>query len=137
MRTYKYLFFSVLLALAGCHSEETVPDNVISEKRMPVIIAEMHIIDGDLYNVPQMPDSLYKYSMGHFTALFKKHHTDTLQFRKSYTWYTKHPVKLDKIYDEVIKILQAKNDSIAKLPASKAPANTVKPAQPTNAVPTK
>ena len=147
MRIYKYLFFLGLLAFAACQGEEPVPANVISEDRMPAIVADIHIVDGDLYNVPQTPDSLYKYSMGHYMAVFKKYHTDSVQFKKSYTWYTRHPVKLDEIYDNVLKILQTKNDSIAKIkvppPKPAAPVNApVKipirvPVKPANAVPAK
>jgi hypothetical protein len=143
MRIYKYLFFLGLLAFAACKGDESVPANIISEDRMPAVIAEIHIIDGDLYNVPQQPDSLYKYSMGHYTAAFKKHHTDSTQFKKSFIWYTKHPVKLDEIYDKVLKILQTKNDSIGKIkvpiPKPAPPVNTpvVIPAKPANAVPAK
>jgi hypothetical protein len=141
MRIYKYLFFLGLLVFTACTSEEKVPNDVISEERMPALLADIHIVDGDLYNVSQTPDSLYKYSMGHYLAVFKKYHTDSVQFKKSYTWYTRNPVKLDKIYDEVLKILQAKTDSIAKIkpPPAKPSAPNNKPVdipvKPANAVP--
>jgi hypothetical protein len=127
MRIYKYLFFLGLLAFAGCLSEGKRPDNVLSEERMPAVLADIHIVDGDLYNVPQDKDSLFKYSAGHYQAIFKKYHTDSTQFRKSYAWYTQHPVKLDVIYDKVVAILQTKNDSISKI---KTPAAKLVPATP-------
>jgi hypothetical protein len=101
-----------------------IPADIIQPNRMAPICAEMHIVDGDLYNITQMPDSLYKYSIGHYTAILSKYHTDTVQFKKSFTWYTKNPVKLDKIYDDVLVILQAKLDSINKI---KAPTSPVTP----------
>ncbi|MES2279530.1 MAG: DUF4296 domain-containing protein [Bacteroidota bacterium] len=143
MRIYKYLFFLGLLAFCACIGEAKVPGDVISEDRMPALIADIHIVDGDLYNVAQVPDTLYKYSMGNYQAVFKKHHTDSTQFKKSFTWYTKHPVRLDAIYDDVIKILQTKVDSIAKIkvPPAKPTAPNNKPVEipvkPANAVPAK
>ena len=131
MRLYKYLFFLGLLAFGACQSEAPVPDDIISMEKMPYICAEMHIIDGNLYNISQVPDTLYKYSMGHYLVIFKKYGTDTTQFKKSFTWYTRNPVKLDHIYDDVLKVLQAKNDSLVK---SRTPAT---PAKTPNAVPAK
>ena len=124
MHLYKTLFFSVLLFLCACKSEDTVPSEIIQPEQMPPIVAEIHIVDGDLYNVSQAADSLYKYSAGHYQAIFKKYHTDSTQFKKSFTWYTRNPVKLDKIYDEVLVILQKKSDSLNKIKP------TVKAAEP-------
>ena len=130
MRIYKYLFFSIVLVMVACRNENSVPGNVISMARMPAIVAEVHIIDGDLANMSQAQDTLYKYGLGQYLMVFKKYHTDTAQFRKSYLWYTKHPLLLDSISNQVITILQKKNDSLAKI---KIPA--LKPVQPPAANP--
>lgn len=117
MRIDYRLFFSVLLVLGACNSNEPVrPDDIIPEDKMAVIMADVHIVDAEMFNVQQQPDSLYKYGMGYYVATFKKFHTDTVQFKKSFTWYTKHPVQLDAIYDDVVKIVQKKSDSINKIP---------------------
>src|SRR5689334_6358126 len=98
MRIYKSLFFLGLLVLTACKSNNT-PSDIIPQKTMPAILAEMNIVDGGLYNISQLPDSLYIYGMGHYLAIFKKYHTDTVQFKNSYTYYTKNPEKLNTIYD--------------------------------------
>ena len=115
MRIYKYLFFSVWLLLAACRNENGVPDNVISMALMPAIVADIHIIDSDMSTTVQVQDSLYKYGTGKYLMVFKKYHIDTAQFRKSYLWYTKRPWLLDSISNQVITILQKKNDSLAKI----------------------
>jgi len=142
MRIYKYLFFLGLPVFAACGGGNQVPKDIIAEDRMPGILAEVHIIDGDMAYIAQTPDSLYKYGMGHYVALFKKYHTDTTQFKKSYKWYTKNPDKLSAISDEAIKILNAKMDSITKVipkvPAQPAtPATHPNTANPANALPVK
>ncbi|QKJ29701.1 DUF4296 domain-containing protein [Mucilaginibacter mali] len=126
MRNYKYFFFLIILVLASCLSEESVPNNVIQEDRMTGLMVELHLVDGDLFNIQQTPDTIYKYSMGRYQAAFKKYRTDSVQFKKSFNWYVKHPIKLDEVCDNVIKILQAKTDSVAKIKPSKpsAPNNT-------------
>jgi hypothetical protein len=139
MRNYKYLFFLGLLILQACAGTESVPDNVISQDRMPAILADIHLVDGNMYNIPQQQDSMYKYGMGNYIAVLKKHHTDTAQFRRSFIWYTKNPDRLNDIYTEVTKTLQKKIDSIADIKPPKAtiPGKTANPAIPANAVPAK
>jgi len=121
MRIYKYLFFLVTLAFAGCISEETVPANIIQIDRMASLCAEIHQVDGNLMAGNQMPDSIYLHGMGTFVAVFKKYHTDTAAFKKSYLWYTQHPKKLNDVYTSVIALLQKRVDSLTKLPAGPPP----------------
>jgi len=116
MRIDYRLFFSVLLVLGACSSAEPErPATIIAPERMAVILANVHIVDGEMFNVQQQPDSLFKYGMGYYVAMFNRFHTDTAQFKKSFVWYTKHPVQLDAIYDDVMKIVQKKNDSLTNL----------------------
>ena len=125
--------------------------HVRPETMVPVLV-DLHIVDGGLYNISQAPDSMYKYGMGNYIQVFKKHHTDSLTFRKSFKYYTTNPKLMTEIYDNVVKILQAKSDSVDKVivkpkaalpapPTHAIPANVkpkaALPAPPTHAVPTK
>ena len=151
MRIYKTLFFSVLLVLTAC-SNNSVPSVVLPPETMVPVLVDLHIVDGGLYNISQAPDSMYKYGMGNYIQVFKKHHTDSLTFRKSFKYYTTNPKLMTEIYDNVVKILQAKSDSVDKVivkpkaalpapPTHAIPANVkpkaALPAPPTHAVPTK
>jgi len=91
-------------------------------------LVDVHIADGSLSTI-DMPtgDSLYKYGYNRFPIIFKKHHTDSVQFKNSLKYYTLQPDKLETMYTDVIKILQTKLDSVNKLQAPK----------PTNALPKK
>lgn len=119
MRNYIRLFFLGLLILSACTDEVTIPANVIAPAKMTGILVDLHIADGNLYDITQLPDTLYKHGMGQYLRVFKLHHTDTLAFKKSFKWYTRHPEQLDKVYDDVIAILKAKNDSITKVKPKK------------------
>jgi hypothetical protein len=114
MRIYFGLFFSVLVFLTGC-SGSGVPDGVIKEQTMTGLLTELHILDGGIYNIPQSPDSLYKYGTQRYLKLFKKFHTDSAQFRKSYKFYTANPELLTPIYDQVMLNLKTKLDSLSKV----------------------
>jgi hypothetical protein len=114
MRKYITLFFSVLLFLTACSWSGT-PNDVLSEDQMIPLLVDMHITDASLMNIPQAPDTLYKYGYGRYAIVFDKYHTDSAQFRKSYKYYTTKPVVFADMYDKILKILQAKSDSLNKL----------------------
>ncbi|GAB3935255.1 DUF4296 domain-containing protein [Mucilaginibacter myungsuensis] len=136
MRIQYKLFFLAMLVLASCTEGEKVPADLIDEERMTVLLANVHVIDGDLVTTPQQGDSLFRYGMGYYVEMFRKHNTDTAKFRKSFEWYIKHPIQLNKMYDNVIKILEKKTDSLNKIPSSSAdPARDT--AKLNNAVPVK
>ncbi|MEO6852074.1 MAG: DUF4296 domain-containing protein [Mucilaginibacter sp.] len=113
MHKYKILFFSVLLFLTACGIG--TPKGIIDPDKMVSLLTEVHIVDGILYNGAQTPDSLYKYGMGRYLALFKKFKTDSAQFRKSYRYYTTNPEELLEIYQAVEFNLKQKSDSLNKL----------------------
>jgi Domain of unknown function (DUF4296) len=113
MHKYNSLFFSVLIFFAACKGADT-PTGIIKEEKMAALITEIHIADGSLYSVAQVPDSLYKYGTGKYLAIFKKFDTDSVQFKKSYKYYTSNPEMLASIYDQVVINLRLKTDSVNK-----------------------
>ena len=114
MRKYITLFFSVTFLLYAC-TENKTNGGIIKHDQMVSVLTEVHIIDGGIYSIGQNPDSLYKYGTGRYLALFKKHHTDSAQFTKSLKYYTTQPVELQAMYDQIIKNLTKKADSLSKL----------------------
>jgi hypothetical protein len=111
MQKYISLFFSVLLYLTACKSND-VPDGIIKEKEMISLLTDVHITDGVIYTLPQVPDSLYKYGRDKYIAVFKKHHTTDDQFQKSLKYYSLHPDKLQEMYGKIDAIIKAKIDSV-------------------------
>jgi len=130
MRKYIILFFSVFPFLFACNSSG-VPDNVIPKDQMTALLTEVHLADGNLVNLSQVPDTLYKYGTARFLAIFKKFHTDSAQFRASYKYYSTQPQEFQDIYDKVLSNLQAKNDSLNKLIKKENMAHLKKPSMPT------
>ena len=128
MRRYIILFFSVLPLLYACSN---TPDGILKPKPMAAVLTEIHMVDGAISNIPQIPDSLYKYGTARYLAVFKKFNTDSAQFRRSYKYYTLHPDVLVNIYDMVLKSLQAKTDSLNGLVAKANTAPGKKPLVPT------
>ena len=130
MRKYITLFFSVLLFLSACSNG--TPDGIIDKDRMIALLTDVHIVDSTLITIPQTPDTLYKYGKGRYLAVFAKYHTDSTQFKKSFAYYAgTKPVEFTDMYDQVLKNLQAKTDSVTKLMMKRNPGNVRKPVMPT------
>lgn len=113
MRFYKILFSLLLLFLIACH-HDAVPDNLIEEDQFVPLLVDIHLADGYLSIGSQLPDSLSYRGNGLYDAIFKKHHVDSVQFKKSYQYYSIHLEQMSRIYKAVVAQLTAKNDSITK-----------------------
>jgi len=114
MHKYNKLFFSVLIFLAAC-SGNKVPNGIIAQDEMTNLLTDIHIVDGSMYNVVQVPDSLYKYGTDKYRLVFNKYHTDSVQFKKSFKYYSDHPEKLQAIYEQITIIIKQKSDSVNKV----------------------
>jgi hypothetical protein len=125
MQKYISLFFSVLLFLTACNNEKP-PKDVLDQKAMISLLTDVHLTDGTIYTVPQVPDSMYKYAHAKFVEVFKKHHTTDAVFKNSLKYYSKRPEQIQEIYTQVEASIKAKIDSVNK-PAAPAP-GAVKPA---------
>jgi hypothetical protein len=117
MRKYITLFFSVTFFLFSCEGDKA-PSGIIVHDRMISLLTEVHLVDGGMYSVSQNPDSLYKYGTDRYLTLFKKYHTDSVQFRKSLQYYATQPSELQTIYEMVQEELKNKNDSLNKIQLS-------------------
>ena len=115
MRKHNILFFLALLFLGACIGSN-VPDGIIKKNEMVNLMVDVHIVDGSVYNIESAhPDSLYKYGINRYLNVFKSHHTDSLQFKKSLEYYSLHTDRFEEMYAEITTILQAKSDSINKI----------------------
>jgi hypothetical protein len=114
MHKYNKLFFSVLIFLAAC-SGNKIPDGIIQPDKMTNLLTDIHIVDGSMYNVTQVPDSLYKYGTDKYQMVFRKYHTDSVQFKKSFQYYASNPEKMQAIYEQITLTIKQKSDSVNKV----------------------
>jgi hypothetical protein len=121
MQKYIILFFSVTLILCACTAGK--PNGIIKQDKMVSLLTDLHIIDGSAYNAGlQAPDSLYKYRIGKYLALFKKYNVDSAQFSRSLKYYTGNPAQLVKMYTLILARLKQKTDSVNKAMIKRADA---------------
>ena len=113
MQKYKSLFFSLFLFMYAC-SGNKAPKGTIDTATMTGLLTEIHIADGSMFNIVQVPDSLYKYGTARYLKVFQNFHTDSVKFRKSMKYYADNPELLTKIYEHVNVNLAKKMDSLNK-----------------------
>lgn len=114
MHKYITLFFSVSLFLFSCKGDGA-SDGIINRSQMTSLLTEVHLIDGRVYGIFQSQDSLNKYGTSRYDALFKRYHTDSAKFNRSFKYYATKPAELQKMYDQIIANLKQKNDSLNKI----------------------
>ena len=118
MRKYIILFFTISFFLLACNKNKPAKP-IIDQPHMVSLLTELLIVDGSMYNVSNVPDSMYKYGFGKYQALFKKHHTDSAQFNRSFKYYTTNESELLLIMDKVQDNLKIKSDSINNIQLKK------------------
>ncbi|MBE7175205.1 MAG: DUF4296 domain-containing protein [Mucilaginibacter polytrichastri] len=99
----------IALFLISC-GRSKIPAHIIAKDRMTDLLVDIHLVDGSVY-MTSHPDSVNKYALGLYKAVFAKHKVDTADFRKSFIYYSEHPIEMDKMYDDVLKKLQVRQDS--------------------------
>jgi hypothetical protein len=121
MHKYITLFFLAAIFLCACGGGKTQSD-IIGKQEMTSLITDLIIVDGTMYNTSPAPDSLYKYGTGRYLALFKRYHTDSVQFDRSFKYYMTQPAALQAMCDQAAQNIKDKTDSLNKLVTKK---NTV------------
>jgi hypothetical protein len=112
MRNYINLFFLLMLFLSACGGKK-VPPEILQRDDMAEVLTDVHLVDGRIYSIPnQTPDTLYKYELNRYIRVFQQHNTDSVQFRKSLQYYSKHPDLLDEVYTQVVQNLEEKDKQL-------------------------
>src|ERR1700709_587845 len=114
MRFYIGLFFCLGCFFVGCSESSNDPKG-LTMPEMADVLADIHIVNGSLYQVANQPDSIAKHGLGLYLEVFKLHHTDSATFRSSLHYYTMHPDVLYVIYEGVGRRLTKKVDSLKKV----------------------
>ncbi|HEV7351486.1 DUF4296 domain-containing protein [Telluribacter sp.] len=115
MRLFHFLPVRVLagmglfLVLLACESEEKPPQNIIPEKKMAAILADVHLAEARVSRMQlQSLDSSTMVFNQLQNQIWKKHQVDTLRYKESYAFYTTHPSYMTRIYEQVLKNIEAR-----------------------------
>lgn len=82
-----------------------IPDDVLPEDKMIDVMTDMHIVEGAKMGRNMMGDTLK--AEIYFDKIYEKHQTSKEEYDRSFSFYTKHPGTMDKIYEQVIENLNS------------------------------
>ncbi|WP_207504326.1 DUF4296 domain-containing protein [Telluribacter humicola] len=99
----------LLLMLMACDSEEQPPKDIIAEDKMAAILADIHLAESRVSRLQlQSLDSSAMVFNQLQKQIWKKHKVDTLRYKESYAFYTTHPQYMTRIYEKVVKNIEAR-----------------------------
>lgn len=98
------LIVLIIIFTTGCKSKNAVPDSVLPQKKMQVILWDMMRADQFLADyVLNKDSSLNKTteSLKYYQQIFAIHKTSKEEFQHSFSFYKSHPVLLKAIMDSI------------------------------------
>lgn len=102
----KFIIILIALFFLSCSfSKEKLPEGILSHEELVPIITDIEITQGYLKIKSSIDDSLYKsqaYKENHYIYIFEKYNITEEQFNNNITYYSMHPVEMEKIYNDVI-----------------------------------
>ena len=100
---------SLLLMLMACDSDEQPPKDIIAEDKMAAILADIHLAESRVSRMQlQSLDSSAMVFNQLQKQIWAKQQVDTLRYRESYSFYTTHPQYMTRIYEKVLKNIEAR-----------------------------
>ena len=109
----KNIFLILLIAmLAGCKSEESSNNEIMSKEQMISFLIDLHIIEAKITNVKVPPDSVKVFFPQIEDSLYKKHNVSDSLYMKSYKYYLDHVHEMEEIYTAVVDSLSLRERMI-------------------------
>jgi len=110
---------SIVLLFAACNllpeKEIEIPEGIIPEDKMVVILADMQISEAYLSEIRKTSERLKDSTLLYYKKVYKKNMISKDQFEKSLLYYKEDLENLEQIYTQVVvrlNELKAKNDEI-------------------------
>ncbi len=116
MKVIKLLFLIVPLLFA-CEQNK-MPKDIIDQKRMILIMADLHTMDGYMSTIIYN-DTIRKNSKNLYATIYKTHNTTPALYEKSLKYYSMKPALLDTMYNKVQAILDEKEHKLNRAEINK------------------
>lgn len=104
-RKIKFLFLLSLSFILACNSIDSLSETdvqVLSKDQMIQVLTDIHIAEAKVNDLALSGDTVAVTQAKYFQFVCDKHQITPKQLEKSYQHYTKKPVLLDSIYQQVI-----------------------------------
>lgn len=103
----------VILLAVGCRRSNGLPDDVIPAEQMIPIIADLQVAENTVSRLNLKSYDSSKVAFQYMQQqILEKYGVDSTVYRKSFEAYARYPAEMEEIYTEVLKILEAKSDSV-------------------------
>jgi Domain of unknown function (DUF4296) len=110
-----FLLLGIILVITACKEAEKVPANVIDEKTMSQILADIHVIEAKASRLSFQAYDSTKVAYNELERrVMVKYKIDTGRYKASYKYYVASPETMIRIYDETLKILKKLEDENKK-----------------------
>jgi hypothetical protein len=109
------LFYPLLLIFfISCSSGDvTIPSDVIQKDTMVQVLTDVQIAEASLMFQNSRGMSTVGKAPRYYQFIFKKHHINEKQFRKSFSFYMDQPELMDKMYGEVINEISKRQAEVS------------------------
>lgn len=94
------LVFFVLIFFIACNQNAS-KKGVLDRDKMISLLTDLHLADGYLSNMGP-GDSVKQVAANYYNLVYKKHFTDSIQWKNSLEFYSKQPKLLDTMYSQVV-----------------------------------
>jgi Domain of unknown function (DUF4296) len=102
-----FLYLGIILMIIACSDEPKAPANVIDEKTMSKILADIHLIEAKASRLSfQAYDSTKVVYSEMERRVMLKYKIDSARYKASYKFYVTNPETMIRIYDETLKVLE-------------------------------
>ena len=105
-----FLFFSIILLLTACDNR---PKGVLSQREMTEVLIDIHKLDASLNEIG-LQYGHYPDKVPYYNNLLLKHGITEAIFDSSLVWYTKNPIKFERVYDDVILALNEQENQVKR-----------------------
>ena len=107
------LLFSIILFLVACTQKK--PAGIIENKKMIAVLTDVHLVGAYISMIPYDDTLLKQQSSKYYDVVFKKYKTSRREFDNSLSFYSKQPVVLDNMYNQVQANLTKKEKELSKV----------------------
>jgi Domain of unknown function (DUF4296) len=116
MKLFLWVFIFLILTACENHQSPSVgnsekPDSIISRDQMIGILSDVHLTEAALAYLKTSGKQMKGLSNDYYKAVFSKYKISRKRFTSSFDYYKRDQEGLIKMYDEVIKKLEAKKSS--------------------------
>lgn len=119
MHLYRTLICLVLMIglLTGCQTDNR-PDNLVDTDKMANILTDVHLAEARVsrLGVASIDSSNLMYKRFE-SRILRKHGVDTMDYEKSYVYYSSHPREMEVIYKQIVEKLEKELATSRKKPA--------------------